>query len=198
VIQGIVNHTLAQDGINVRLVKPSTTSKGGAATAESGALEISFQHAIDVPYVPGEPVLNLPGLGNVPLPSGLYKSVTTITLGASSVQANGTAPPPIPTPTPTRTKPNRLAAPQHGGSGPTSNSGLPDTRPAAGTHTGGAAPVAPAVAAPGGVASALEKFIPGLPAPVGWIVIGLLLCLLFSYPMLYGAWAQLVRGREGQ
>jgi hypothetical protein len=183
-VQNTLNQTLKADGLSVQLLAPAKSTKTGSAKSNSGALVISFSHAIAVPYIPGEPTIPVPGLGNVPLPSGVYKATTTITLGSSVVEAAATLPPayhPITTPG---------GAPVSGGS---PSGGAPDSSfPPPATTTAPVQP--PLVAAPGN--NGLSAFVHGASVPVGWVLVGILLCLLFGYPMLYGAWAQLLKGRE--
>ncbi|HEX3898810.1 MAG TPA: hypothetical protein VHW74_06525 [Mycobacteriales bacterium] len=184
-VQDTLDQTFKADGLTVRLLEATKSTQGGTAAADSGALVITLSHAIDIPYLPGEPTVPVPGLGNVPLPSGLYKATVTVTLGASTVQAVATVPPG------SVTTPSGVPTPgisSTGGAPPISSS-LP---PGGASSTEPAQP--PEVAAPGG--SGLSVFVRGASAPIGWVLVGILLCLLFGYPMLYGAWAQLLKGRE--
>jgi hypothetical protein len=185
-VQSTLDQTFKADGLTVRLLKPTKSSQGGTAAADSGALVITVSHAIDIPFLPGEPTVPVPGLGNVPLPSGLYKATVTVTLGASTVQAIATVPPGSTGVT------SPAGAPPPGGSSTGIAPAIGSPLPPGGTTTEPVQP--PVVAAPTG--SGLSAFVPGASASVGWVLVGILLCLLFGYPMLYGAWAQLLKGRE--
>jgi hypothetical protein len=185
-VQNLLNETLGQDGITVRLVGPTTSTTGGASQADSGALVITFKHAIDVPYIPGEPNIPVPGLGNQSLPSGVYDAVTTLTLGSSVVSANGAAVPVF-----------SLGSPVTGGP-PVASSPLQAQAPAANVGAGmaaptGSSPLLPSVAGP--ARAVLRAFIPGRSIPVGWLVMGLMVCGFVSYQLLLAAWAQLLKGR---
>jgi hypothetical protein len=187
-MQTILNNTLGQDGISVRLLDPTTTSNGGEGKADSGALSITFNHAIDVPYIPGEPNIPVPGLGNQALPSGVYNAVTTVTLGSSIVAANAAR------------VPNFVSFPV---GAPVAPSGPSTTTspPVAGTGSAIVAPAgssaaAPSVAAPSVGSRILRAFVAGATMPLGWLLIGLLLCAMVSYQMLLGAWRQLLKDRR--
>ena len=93
-LQRSVDATLAQDGISIRVVDPQLTTTGPAATADAGGLVIAIAHQIDVPFIPGEPTIPVPGLGNVGLPAGLYTATTSITVGLAhaNVAASGPCP----------------------------------------------------------------------------------------------------------
>jgi hypothetical protein len=185
-VQSTLDQTFKADGLTVRLLEPTKSSQGGTAAADSGALVITVSHAIDIPYLPGEPTVPVPGLGNVPLPSGLYKATVTVTLGANTVQAIATVPPGA------TAVSSPGGAPSPGGSSTGTGPAIGSPLPPGGTTTEPVQP--PVVAAPAG--SGLSAFVHGASAPVGWVLVGILLCLLFGYPMLYGAWAQLLKGRE--
>jgi hypothetical protein len=200
-MQVIVDNTLSQDGISVRLLDPTTTTNGAEASANSGALVITLSHAIDIPYVPGEPTIPIPGLGNEGLPSGVYQATTAITLGSTVVDVNAAALPST-----------------DSGSGNTGNTGTgvtsttPVTAPTGfgigtlGGVTNVSVPSGPGVAATppaaaptssGLVRHLLGFHIPGIPSvPGGWIVLGVIACVLFTYLMLMVAWAQLLKGRK--
>jgi hypothetical protein len=193
-VQKTLDKTLGKDGILVKLLKPTMSAKGGEGKVNSGALVITFQRAIYVPYIPGEPTIPVPGLGNTPLPSGLYNATTTLTLGSSIVDANATAVPPAGKITPSPTGSNH---PRSSGSGtpPPTITGSNGTPGSPGAITPPANAGQPPAVAPSEVSSALQRFIPGLPVAVGWVLIGVLLCLLTSYQLLIAAWSQLVKGR---
>ncbi|HVY11670.1 MAG TPA: hypothetical protein VHB18_16125 [Mycobacteriales bacterium] len=184
VVQSTLDQTFRADGLSVRLLEPTRSSHGGTAAANSGALVITISHAVDVPYLPGEPTVPVPGLGNVPLPSGLYKATATVTLGASTAQAVATLPP---TTSPTTSPVGAPIPGASSGVGP-----IGSVLPPGGTSTAPGGP--PVLAGPG--SSGLSAFVHGAAVPLGWVLVGILLCLLFGYPMLYGAWAQLLKGRE--
>jgi hypothetical protein len=201
-MQVTVDNTLAQDGISLRLLNPTTTTNIGNGSASSGALVITLNHAIDIPYIPGEPQIPIPVLGKESLPSGIYQVVTTVTLGSTEVDANAVA---------------TQALGSGVGSGGVSVGGstLPNLTPSLSSGLGGTiggvssvgVPTGPGVSSPiataaptsgkGIVHRLLSFHVPGLPSvPVGWFILGILLCVIFTYLMLMVAWAQLLKGRK--
>jgi hypothetical protein len=186
-MQTILNNTLGQDGISVRMLEPTSTSNGSEGKANSGALTITFNHAVYVPYIPGEPNIPIPGLGNQALPSGLYNAVTTVTLGSSIVAANAAG------------VPSFGGLPGVGSVVPPALSGT-ETHPAVGVGSAIGPPIpsaaAPSVAPPNVGTRILRAFVAGATVPVGWLILGLLLCAMVSYQMLLGAWSQLLKGRD--
>ena len=182
-LQQTVDATLAQDGISIRVLDPKLTTSGAAATADAGGLQIAISHQIDVPFIPGEPTIPVPGLGNVGLPAGLYTATTSVTFGLaqSSVAASGLS-------GQIGVLPSTEPTDNVGGS----SSGFPDTLGS--TFSGGSVQSLPATgpgsAAGSGVAQSAAPTtasafpIRGVPAPVGWVVAALLACVLFAYPLL--------------
>ena len=51
---------------------------------------VSLSHQFDVPFIPGEPTIPVPELGNVGLPAGLYTMTTSITFGMAQVDVSAT------------------------------------------------------------------------------------------------------------
>jgi hypothetical protein len=188
-LQQTVNATLGQDGVNVRLLDPQQTSSGAQASANSGGLAISLTHQFAVPFIPGEPTLPIPELGNVGLPAGDYTMTTSITFGLAQASVNASAPAPSTgttgnTGAGASTNPSTLGTP--GTTGVTGNTGLSSfgsqglaqslAAPTTGT-TGASAP-APLPT------NATAFPISGIPPPVGWTVTALLACALLAYPLL--------------
>jgi hypothetical protein len=200
-LQQTVNSTLAQDGISIRTLDPKLTNTGASATADAGGLVIAISHQFDVPFIPGEPTIPIPMLGNVGLPAGVYTATTSITFGLA--QAKATA------------------------SGTTSNSGVGPTAPATTGNSGTAAPStlgnvgntgvatfgggsfeslapsgpgstpAPAPPSPPPNFTAATSFpIHGIPPPIGWTITFVLACLLAAYPLLLLAKWQFAPGRS--
>ena len=191
-LQQTVNATLAQDGISIRVLDPSLTSSGAEATADAGGLVIALTHQFDVPFIPGEPTIPVPELGNVGLPAGLYTASTSITLGSAVSSVNATAT------TPSLTTSTSASAASTLGSGffPTSGLGATTTVPATGpgsTGITGSTGVAEAAPAP---TAAADFPIRGIPPPLGWAITALLACLLAAYPLLLLARWQFVTGRR--
>ena len=202
-LQQTVDSTLSQDGITIRTLDPKLTNTGASATADAGGLVISIAHQFDVPFIPGEPTIPIPVLGNVGLPAGVYTATTSITFGlaqakatASGVTSNsGTGPT-----TPAATGNSGTAPSTLGSVGTLGNTG-------AGTFGGGSfqslAPSgpgstpAPTPPSPPPNFSAVTSFpIHGIPPPIGWTITLLLACLLAAYPLLLLAKWQFTPGRS--
>lgn len=188
-LQQTVNATLGQDGIDIRLLDSKQTSSGAQASADSGGLEISLTHQFAVPFIPGEPTLPVPELGNVGLPAGDYTMTTSITFGLAQASVNASALVPT-TSTTGNTGAASPANPSTSGSafattGVTGNTGfgslgsqvLAQSISAPTANTGSGAP--PTVST-----SATAFPINGIPAPLGWAVTALLACVLLAYPLL--------------
>ena len=202
-LQQTVDSTLSQDGISIRTLDPKLTNTGASATADAGGLVIAISHQFDVPFIPGEPTIPIPVLGNVGLPAGVYTATTSITFGlaqakatASGVTSNsGTGP------TPPATTGNSGTAPSTLGSAGTLGS-VGNT----GAGTGGSfqslAPsgpgttTAPPSSPPPNFSAATSFPIHGIPPPIGWTITLLLACLLVAYPLLLLAKWQFTPGRS--
>ena len=199
-LQQTVNATLGQDGLTVRLLDPQQTSNGAQASANSGGLQIALTHEFAVPFIPGEPTLPIPELGNVGLPAGDYTMTTSITFGLAQASVNASSP-----------------APSTGTTGNTGGASTsPSTLGAAGTtgvtgNTGfgslGSTGLAQSIGAPTGntgggtttpgPTNATAFPINGIPAPLGWTVTALLACVLLAYPLLLLArWQFAAAGRR--
>ena len=89
-LQKSLDATLAADGISIRVLDPVLTTNGAAGTANAGGLVVSLAHQFDVPFIPGEPTIPVPELGNVGLPAGLYTMTTSITFGMAQVDVSAT------------------------------------------------------------------------------------------------------------
>lgn len=209
-LQELVNGTLSQDGITIALLSPTLTTNGAQASADAGGLQIAMSHQLDVPFIPDEPTIPVPELGNTGLPAGLYTVTTSITFGLAqaSVSAtartadsgnsgnSGAAPPP---PAASTTSPGAVSGSVlpsgNTGTGSTSYSGVT-------TPTGSAQATAPAEAAgtPAGtpnLASSATAFpIRGIPPPLGWTITLLLGCLILCYPLLLLARWQFIAPRR--
>jgi hypothetical protein len=210
-LQYSLDQTLAQDGITIRLVDPEQTSNGAEGIANSGGLVVSISHNFSVPFVnlgaltgnalqPCIPTQDITqalgqggGLGSVCLPAGNYTAVTSITLGFATTDVNASALQSLGVPSvnlgPT-------------GPGPTGLGLLPGTtgtgltalgnQTSLGTVSGPGAP--PATSSPGG--GLFRLTLHGIPNPVGWVVGGILLCILAAYPMMLVARWQFLVGRR--
>ncbi|HSZ37744.1 MAG TPA: hypothetical protein VK773_11695 [Acidimicrobiales bacterium] len=204
-LQQTVDSTLGQDGVNIRLADPQQTSSGAQASANSGGLVISLTHQFAVPFIPGEPTIPIPELGNVGLPAGDYTMTTAITFGLAQASVDASAPGPS-TGTTGNTGAAAATSPSTSGTagttGVTGNTGLGSIgsqglvqsleAPTGSTGTGsGAAAPAP------GPTSATAFPIGGIPPPVGWTVTALLACVLLAYPLLLLArWQFAAAGRR--
>ena len=87
-LQELVNGTLSQDGITIALLSPTLTTNGAQASADAGGLQIAISHQLDVPFIPGEPTIPVPELGNTGLPAGLYTVTTSITFGLAQASVS--------------------------------------------------------------------------------------------------------------
>lgn len=211
-VQSSLDQTLSQDGITIRLLDPQQTVNGAEGIANTGGLVISLSHAFNVPFVntgsltsnqvepciPTQDVgeLPVPGLqgqtvlGNVCLPAGNYTAVTSITLGLASTDVNANALQAVGVPgtvlpsNPLSTLSNAPLSPLGG------QTSLGST-----TGPGTSSPGSSATTQP--LAAGLLKFpIRGIPPPLQWVVIGLLLCVIFAYPMMLAARWQFLVGRR--
>ena len=90
-----MNGTLGQDGITIALLSPTLTTNGAQASANAGGLQISISHQLDVPFIPGEPTIPVPELGNIGLPAGLYTVTTSITFGLAQASVSASALTPV-------------------------------------------------------------------------------------------------------
>jgi hypothetical protein len=209
-LQQTVDASLGQDGITVTLLNPTLTNSGGQASANAGGLEISLAHQLDIPFVPGEPNVPIPELGNEGLPAGEYTITTNITIGLAqaSVTATGLAsqvsvlPPTTSTPTTAFTPlPSTSSA-----FGSTGNSGSfsPSTGNSGfgGESTESLSPTGPGTTPGAGTATPLATLstafpVRGVPAPLGWTITALLGCFILCYPLLLLARYQFIpRGRR--
>jgi hypothetical protein len=202
-LQQTVNATLGQDGINIRLLDPKQTSSGAQASADSGGLVISLTHQFAVPFVPGEPTLPIPELGNVGLPAGDYTMTTSVTFGLAQANVNASAPLPSTGTTGNTGAAASAANPSTLGTssattGVTGNTGFGSLgsqglAQSIGAPTGGTGSGPPA-----SVSTSATAFpINGIPPPLGWAVTALLACVLFAYPLLLLArWQFAAAGRR--
>ena len=197
-LQQTVNKTLGQDGISIRTLDPKLTTTGAMASADAGGLVISLTHQFDVPFIPGEPTIPLPELGNVGLPAGVYTATTSISFGmaqagadASGVTSNsGAGPTTTPSSTTTSPAPSTLGA--TGTTGTTGNTGAGFSS----VQSLGATSAPPAAPPPASPSTATSFPIQGIPPPIGWTITALLACILLAYPLLLLARWQFAPGRS--
>jgi hypothetical protein len=200
-LQHSVDATLAQDGISIRVLDPVLTTTGPSAKADAGGLVISLAHQIDVPFIPGEPTIPVPELGNVGLPGGLYTATTSITFGLAqaNVAASGLSPSLGVLPNTASTTDTSSLGSDFGSTAPSTlgttgfGTGSVQSLPASGpgSAAGSGNPVATRP-----VSGATAFPILGVPSPVGWTVAALLACILVAYPMLLLARWQFLAGRR--
>lgn len=197
-LQKTLDATLAADGISIRVLDPVLTTNGAAGTANAGGLVVSLSHQFDVPYIPGEPTIPLPVLGNQGLPAGLYTMTTSITFGMAQVDVGATGIQPVSGTGPTNSGGSAPSgglptAPNDYGSGLTTFGGTPGTvENLATTGPGSAAGNRPTPTP----TSATAFPIRGIPAPLGWLITALLACVLLAYPLLLLARWQFLAGRR--
>ncbi|HVB93629.1 MAG TPA: hypothetical protein VND67_04860 [Acidimicrobiales bacterium] len=195
-LQKTLDATLAADGISIRVLDPVLTTNGAAGTANAGGLVVALSHQFDVPFIPGEPTIPVPQLGNVGLPAGLYTMTTSITFGMAQVDVSATGIPAVSgTGSTTATGPVGGLPPQpfDSGSGLTTFGGTPGTVQSLATTGPGSATANPPTPTP---TSATDFPIRGIPAPLGWLITALLACVLLAYPLLLLARWQFLAGRR--
>lgn len=189
-LQNALDATLSQDGITITLLNPQLSTSGAQATANAGGLVITISHQIDVPFIPGEPTIPVPQLGNVGLPAGSYTATTSITFGLANanVTASGLAAEiaPLPDSSGLGTLGSATGFDSFGSSG-------------LGGSTTSVTPSGPgsAAAAPTTLVAGTTDFpLRGIPAPIGWTITSLLACALLAYPLLLVARWQFLAGRR--
>jgi len=208
-LQESLNQTLSQDGITIRLIDPKQTTNGAEGIADAGGLEITISHNFSVPFIntggltngavqpciPTQDIGNVPipglqgqqALGNVCLPAGNYTAVTSVILGMATADVNASVVAPISVPSTVGLGDNGL-----GNSGLGSLSSLSTTQSLGSVSGPGATGTGPTHLGGG-----LLKFpIRGVPAPLGWVVVGLILCVIFAYPLMLTARWQFLVGRR--
>jgi hypothetical protein len=202
-VQSSLNSTLAQDGVSIRLVDPQQTANGAEGIANTGGLVVSISHSFNVPFVntgaltnnalqpciPAQDVtgpLGSQGLGNFCLPAGNYTAVTSITLGHANTDVNANVIQGL----------NGLGSSlgDLGGGPPPAAAGLASLGQTSLGNVTGAGTSVPSQSTGG--RSAFKFPIRGIPAPVGWVIVGALLCVLFAYPMMLAARWQFLVGRR--
>lgn len=201
-LQKTLDATLAQDGISIRVLDPKLTNNGNEGTANAGGLSVALAHQFDVPFIPGEPTIPVPQLGNVGLPAGLYNMTTSITFGMAQVDVSATALGAAAgsgaagggsTDAGGVTPPDSSSFDSSSGTGLTTFGGtsgavenLSTTGPGSANANRTSSPATSATAFP----------IRGVPAPLGWAVTALALCMLLAYPLLLLARWQFLAGRR--
>lgn len=195
-LQKSLDTTLSQDGITITLLNPQLTNNGAQASASAGGLLVSMSHQFAVPFIPGEPTIPVPELGNVGLPAGLYTATTSITFGLAnaSVTASGLAAQIAPLP-------GSTSIGLIGSAGVSGSSGVFGTEPGGSAGVQTVAPSGPGSATPNPASSTLPAGatdfpLPGVPPPIGWTVTAILACGLLAYPLLLLARWQFVAGRR--
>jgi hypothetical protein len=188
VVSSQLQKTLASKDMTIKLIQPSTTTKGGLATADSGGVEVTMKQTL--------PGVGQPPAGTAPLP---LQNIVEYGAASTSVDAT-TAPAPGSSSSPpvasggsssgTGTGVTPLPAVSGGTSGPgditTGSPGSAVTPPTPTSGIGGQALAATPISA-----------VPprGSPAPIGWILVGILLAITATAPLLgYARW-QLLEGR---
>jgi hypothetical protein len=201
-LQQTLNSTLGQDGVTIRLVDPQQTSTGAQATANSGGLVIALTHQFAIPFIPGEPTIPIPELGNVGLPAGDYTMTTSVTFGLAEASVDGSALAANTGATGNTGAGTAAVTPSTAGtvgnSGATGNTGFGFTG-----NTGSAQSLAPTGTGAStttptpGPTNATAFPISGIPPPLGWTITALLACILLAYPLLLLArWQFAASGRR--
>ncbi|MHB1486210.1 MAG: hypothetical protein ACYCS7_00275 [Acidimicrobiales bacterium] len=196
--QSALDAALRAQGITVTLLAPVISTNGADATVDSGGLDIVVNQTLPATSVPGVPAISVPGAPPIPLGTPGAPLRYEVVYGKAQVTVDATSAPAT----------ANFALPPVGG--------LDQT---AGTMTTGTGPgFGPAVSTAASLGNSLTT-IPGLglspssgsetsrlaaatgappvggPAPVGWIIIGLLVSLMAAGPLLgYARW-QLLEGR---
>ncbi|HZU80715.1 MAG TPA: hypothetical protein VE991_12425, partial [Acidimicrobiales bacterium] len=199
-LQKSLDATLAQDGIVIRLLDPVQTVTGAEGLANSGGLVISLAHSFNVPFINTgaltggalQPCIPIPQLGSSCLPAGNYTATTSVTLGLATVDVNATG---LAAQLNTNDTTTTLGAGGLGGS----DLGLGNLGGGSFTSVGSLSGPGVSTSSNGGSNQAigLTHFpIRGVPAPLGWVVVGIILCVVFAYPMLIAARWQFLVGRR--
>jgi hypothetical protein len=197
--QTTLNSTLSQDGITVRLADPTTTTTGPEGKADAGGLVVSFTHSIAIPFIPGLPALpSLPNLGSVGIPAGIYTVTAAVTLGSAVTDAAASV-------LATFNDTGGLLGGSGGlglgtlggdqGLSSPADAGAPATFSPTGPGTVGAV-TGTTGSAPGLARSLFDRLPFAIPAPVGWVLGSLALCVLVMYPMLLIARWQFLGARR--
>jgi hypothetical protein len=200
-LQQTVNATLGQDGVTIRLLDPQQTSSGAQATANSGGLVLSLTHQFAIPFIPGEPTIPIPELGNVGLPAGDYTMTTSVTFGLAQASVNGSALAANTGASGNTGAGSAGASPSTlgtlGNSGTTGNSGFGFTGGTGSAQSLGATGTGAGTTPTPGPTNATAFPISGIPPPLGWTITALLACVLLAYPLLLLArWQFSAAGRR--
>jgi hypothetical protein len=196
--QTTLNNTFAQDGITVRLLDPSKSTNGAEGIANSGGLVVSVSHQFAVPYIPGEPSIPVPGLGSTGLPAGTYNATTSFTLGNATTDLQATTIPAFGSDSSSL----GLAGGDSGvslGLSPSTDNSLGSSTDLSSQSLGATDNGTPGSGGslPPVLASGVAHRLPlGIPLPVAWVLAGLILCVLVSYPMLLTVRWQFLSGRR--
>ncbi|MHB1710588.1 MAG: hypothetical protein ACYCV7_04190 [Acidimicrobiales bacterium] len=207
VLQKTLDATLAQDGITIRTLDPRLTTNGAEGTANAGGLSVTLSHQLDVPFIPGEPTIPVPGLGNFGLPAGLYTVTTSVIFGMARAGVSASALAPAAAPNSTTggsAGPSGIGTATTAGTsspGDASSIGLAPLGGVSGSErslpaTGPGSGQVPVASSPSPSSTAADFPIRGIPAPLGWAVAALLACLLCAYPLLLLARWQFLAGRR--
>jgi len=186
VVTSLLQKTLSSDHLTVKLLSPVTTVKDGMASADAGGLEIAVQQTL--------PAVGQPPAGTPPLPLQ-----NIVEYGAASVAVNATTAP----------APGSQTPAASGGSTGSGGSSLPVvgggtstpgaiTSGSGGTLSAGPGPSPGPSNGAGGQPLATQPIAAparGSPAPIGWILVGILLAVVAVGPLMgYARW-QLLEGR---
>ena len=174
---------LAATGTTIRVIDPVVTHAGGAATADSGAIEITTRQT-------------LPGIGHPPQGTPPIPLVAELAYGRAQVAVNATGVPASPAtvgpPSVGDTVPQVGVPPATGatGAGPTTGSDVPPPVSQA---------IPPPAPSPGSQVLAASSALPppgrGQAVPIGWLLLGIAAAVIGVGPMLgYARW-QLLEGR---
>ncbi|HET6810565.1 MAG TPA: hypothetical protein VFH50_06110 [Acidimicrobiales bacterium] len=190
-VQAALNNALHTYGLGVKLIDPVTTVKPGAASADSGGLEVTIDRQLPATGVPGVPAISIPGQPPIPVGTPPAPLHIEVVYGGAKVSTDATIAPPFPNlATPSLSPPGGTTGTGSGsavGSSSSLSSPLPSSGSVGGISGPGAAPSLQ-LARSGAPA-------PGVPAPAGWIIAGVLASLVLAGPLFgYARW-QLLEGR---
>ncbi|MHB8464773.1 MAG: hypothetical protein ACYDH6_04405 [Acidimicrobiales bacterium] len=182
-VEAMLQQALASSATTISLVAPTTTTKTGAATADSGAVIVSTKHIL--------PGVGHPPQGTPPIPLEVELSYGHVRVGVNATSTPAAAP---------STEPTTVA-----GGGDQGASGSVPPPPSAGSPVREVTPappisqaIAPPAAAPGSevlAASSTPPPAPGSPVPIGWLLMGIVASIIAIGPLLgYARW-QLLEGR---
>jgi hypothetical protein len=180
-VESLLDKTLAATATTIKLLPPTTTVQAGEGSADSGAILVTTKQTL--------PAIGHPPQGTPPIPL-----VVELSYGHAQVSVNATSVPALPVVSPSSPAVSTpIITPSESGS-----AGGSALAPVESTPSSSVALSLPSP--PGPQQQILASNVasppaPGSPVPIGWILVGLALCIVAIGPLLgYARW-QLLEGR---